>query len=172
MAKLLSRLSFTALAGLLATSSFAATPSDSAVADDGRILRAVSGAYGDLFAGGDAANDGTRVLAFDIESADGSERLLVPSSETWRPESSPTLIWDSPSASSILLWLSGTGNESQHTVEFITRRDGEWGAVESARDGEGKLVRFNQQPASFVSYDELTFETTDSSLITVSRNVV
>ncbi|MEO1366048.1 MAG: hypothetical protein AAFX50_02640, partial [Acidobacteriota bacterium] len=75
MAKLFSRLSFTALSGLLAASSFAATPSDSAVADDGRILRAITGAYGDLFTG-DAANDGTRVLAFDTESADGSEQAL------------------------------------------------------------------------------------------------
>ncbi|MEM1180231.1 MAG: hypothetical protein AAGM22_17950 [Acidobacteriota bacterium] len=172
MAKALSRLSYIAIAGLLAAPSLAITPSDSALTDDGHLLRAVTGHYGELFAEGSATNPGIRVLALDIESAEGTERVLVPSSQTWRPESSPTVIWDSSSASTIVLWLSGTGNPGQNTIEFLTQRDGEWSTVSSGRTGDGTIVRFDEEPATFLSYDELTFESTDETRITVSRHVV
>ena len=163
---------FVVSALLAALPAFSATPSDSALTDDGRILRAVEGFYGDLFPEGTAAAEGIRSLALDIESADGVERLLVPTSETWRPERSPTLIWDSASSSTILLWLSGTGEPDQFTIEFTGRRDGEWGAVESGRNGAGKLVILDQEPTTFLSYDELSFQAADDSTITLSRHVV
>ncbi|MEM6793804.1 MAG: hypothetical protein AAF725_07460 [Acidobacteriota bacterium] len=164
-------------AGLLVSPALALVPTDAAVTDSGQIQRAVAGSYGELFPEGTSSPPEVRALALDLQDGAETRRLLVPTTagtdSAWRPERSPSVVWDSTSETTILLWLSGTGVEGHDTIEFTSLQGDTWSEVRNASFGNGgDLVIFDSEPSLFVSSDSMTFATVEGDDFAVSRNVV
>lgn len=90
-----------------------------AVAADGTVYAARTGAYKSLFPGGIAAPANAPVLALDIARADGTaSRILVPGTEGIQAEDSPIVLLQEPSADVYLQWSSRTAS----TASLLLRR--------------------------------------------------
>ncbi|MCP3959812.1 MAG: hypothetical protein GY719_18340 [bacterium] len=117
-----------ALACLVASAA-AAQGRDLVLGSDGTVFRLQAGSYGELFPEGRETYPDYPVLALDVTSSDGvSERLLVPGTETWDPESSPSLVYEKSIGVLYLLWQ--TDFNGIHPLFELTSFDGaEWSDV-------------------------------------------
>ena len=72
---------------------------------DGTVYRLLQGSYGELFPDGTATDPEHPVLALEVLPASGEpERWVVPGTESWDPESSPSLVYEKSTRRLFLLW--------------------------------------------------------------------
>lgn len=114
------------------------------IGSQGAVLRVVSGAYGELFAGGTEASPESRVLALDIQQGATSQRLLVPGTEAVFEEYSPTLVHDSRAEVTWLLW-EGLHN-GLHPLLYLRSFDAA---------GWGELIELSGSPFSRKGHPQL-----------------
>ncbi len=123
----------------------------------GRVLRIQTGAYGDLFSGGNAALPGSTVVALEVQWATHQPILiLVPGTETEAEESEARIFWDSGAESAILMWLSGAA-DAPKTLDFKTVRQTdqgvEWSETHQLLSGDEPQL-FDAWPSHLVTQDE------------------
>ena len=117
----------------LATSSYA-EDSSFLVDTEGELARVVSGAYGELFPNGRDAHAEAQVLALERVGKDRHERLLVPDTESFWPESSAQIISDERANVTYLLWESRVNGV--HPLLKLVAFDGQdWGEVREITAG-------------------------------------
>lgn len=122
------------------------------IGSQGAVLRVVSGAYGELFAGGTELSPESQVLALDIQQGAVSQRLLVPGTEAVFEEYSPTLVHDSRAEVTWLLW-EGIHN-GLHPLLYLRSFDA---------GGWGELIELSGSPFSRKGHPQLVV-TRDRSL--------
>ena len=102
------------------------TAPNRALGNDGRIYEVHVGSYGELFPDGDAATPQLGLMVLDVRNSDGVERLVVPGTDTWRPERFPMVSYDPRSSSLIVFWATGGYTDDHWSLQLATFRDGEW----------------------------------------------
>ena len=113
---------------LLTFTTAAAQQPDILVGPEGTVVQLRSGPYGELFPEGSETHPENLVLALDVQRSDSSERLLVPRTESFTPETSATLLYEKSADVVYLLW-EGLYN-SIHPILYLTNFDGaQWAEV-------------------------------------------
>ncbi|MFL6235072.1 MAG: hypothetical protein ACJ76N_18200 [Thermoanaerobaculia bacterium] len=91
----------------LAVSAVAFASHETALGSDGTVYQVRTGAYGDLFPTGKAADKASTVVALDVTKPGAPvQRVLVPSSAGPEVESSPSVVFEDDSQTVFLLWES------------------------------------------------------------------
>jgi hypothetical protein len=91
----------------LAVSATAFASHETALGSDGTVYQVRTGAYGDLFPTGKAADKASTVVALDVTKPGAPvQRVLVPDSAGPEVESSPSVVFEDDSQTVFLLWES------------------------------------------------------------------
>ncbi|HEY4572767.1 MAG TPA: hypothetical protein VIJ26_02345 [Thermoanaerobaculia bacterium] len=95
---------------------------DTALGSDGTIFQVRTGLYGDLFPAGKAADKTITVVALDVTKPGApAQRLLVPGTDGFEVESSPSVVFEDDSQTVFLLWESAI---NVHPVLELSGFDG------------------------------------------------
>jgi hypothetical protein len=95
---------------------------DQAVGASGQVLRTLTGTYGELFPEGVETSADSHVLALEITANGSTRRWLVPGTESIFEEFSPSLVHDSSSEITYLIW-EGVHN-GVHPLLYLRSFDG------------------------------------------------
>ena len=150
-----------------------------ALGNDGRIFEVQVGSYGSFFPDRDDKEPQLGVMVLDVRGPDGSERLIVPGTDTWRPERYPMVTYDHRSDALMVFWGTGGYGDDKWSLNLTTYQGGEW--LDTAKvqiDGETALVQGMPHVAVTsddffldLGADEVPFETRRTTFHVVWQNI-
>lgn len=156
---------------LLASSGSAAFAQgkDRALTNNGDLLTVRDGRFGELFPGAPGVPPNLSVLALDVDRDGEVERLLVPGTDTWRPEHGARVTYDAAGGTAILLWstYTATGTSSLHFTSFS---DDGFTAIETVQAGDVPLF-FETPPHILVTEDSFRLELAPEEVVEASRKI-
>lgn len=162
------RYSKTLIAGALGLLMAMPSTANQVVGAQGAVLRTLSGSYGELFPGGSEFPADVALLALEIERDGQATRLLVPGTETYTPEFSPTLVHDGRAEVTYLLW-EGLHN-GIHPQLYLRSFDGlQWG---EAIELSGSPFSRKGHPQLVVTRDRSMEPNAEGGVIEVERAVL
>jgi hypothetical protein len=129
------------------------------VGSQGTVLRALNGTFGSIFPGSTDHPAESSVLALEVVRDGVAQRLLVPGTESYSEEYSPTLVHDSRAEVTYLLW-EGLHN-GVHPLLYLRSYDGsQWGPeIELS----GSPFARKGHPQLFVTRDRSLEPTTEAT---------
>lgn len=153
---------------LLPTAALAQAP-ELILDNSGQLQRVLPGAYGDLFADGDAAAASTPVLAVETVAAGEVIRALVPGTEDARLEATPVLFQDPRRDAFVLLWRS-QAEAGDVRLDFAAFDGAEWSEIVTLeQDG----VSISADELKVVqTHDAFEFEIEDGEPIRAERLII
>ena len=156
-----------ALALAIPAATRAAVPA-SALGANGEVYRAVTGSYGDLFPGGQAAQAGAPVLALDVIGANEVQRFMAPGTSSDDIETSVAVVFERTSATLYLVWTTNY-NLVHSRISVIGYHEGTWGEpIEIVSDP----FSLKGSPRIAVTRDTLVSRSADGETATHERTIL
>ena len=134
------------VSALIPGSAFAAPQSfkgpDKALGNFGEVFHVQTGSFGNLFPENTDVEPQLGIMVLDIHHADGMERLVVPGTDTWRPELYPMVSYDDRNDALMIFWATGGYADQRLALNMTSFRNGEWLPTTKIRsDGEIALIQ-------------------------------